>query len=321
MTPMRHLRAASLAIIALCAVSAPARQNINILWLGNSFTGLGELYNLEKEIINLCDTSLNVVSSYCKVLWGMGLDQQYADQQVMDSVRSGRYRYVVVQGYLNSGASEFKTTMVQMTLQYGALIINEAKAAGATPIVFLHQVNQGSTADRWDTLISTYDKLARTTSAVLAPCGIAWRRALRDHPDMNFWGTADGSDNHHQGSYGVYMNACVFYRVMTGKSPVGISVRHAKRIDNGVYRDFTADTALMMQQYALATVDSVQGGATAVAPLRVAPSVVAGARKPAALVFMPASRRLGSDRMFALDGSLAGQTASRAVNSMTVLQR
>jgi hypothetical protein len=94
---------------------------------------------------------------------------------------------------------------------------------------------------------------------------------------MNFWGTADGSDNHHQGSYGVYMNACVFYKVMTGKSPVGIPVTHAKRIDNGAYRDFTPDTALFMQQYALATVDSVlNAGSTAV--VRERPRVWAAAQ-------------------------------------------
>jgi hypothetical protein len=290
-----------IAVMFLCVAVAPsaagAKQSINLLWLGNSFTGLGELYNLEKEIINTCDTSLNVVSSYCKPLWGQGLDAQYNDAQVMDSVRSGRYRYVVVQGYLNSGASEFKTTMVQMTLQYGVLIINEIKAAGSVPIVFLHQVNQGSTADRWDTLISTYAKLADSTGAKLAPCGIAWRRAITERPDMNFWGTADGSDNHHQGSYGVYLNACVFYMVMTGKSPVGISVTHAKRIDTGAYRDFTPDTALMLQQYAYATVDScMRAGATAAGPQthRAETTVSARHAARAIVVSRPRSGRWGA---------------------------
>jgi hypothetical protein len=67
-----------------------AKQNTNILWPGNSFTGLGELCGLEKAIINTCDTSLNVVSSHCAALRGQGLDAQYSNQAFMDSVRSRR---------------------------------------------------------------------------------------------------------------------------------------------------------------------------------------------------------------------------------------
>jgi hypothetical protein len=294
-------------ILLLCAgllSGAMARQDIRIMWIGNSFTALGDLPGLEQEIINTCDTSLNVVSWYCKARWGQGLDSQYYDQQIMDSIRSERYRYVVVQGYLNSGASEFKTTMVQMTLHYGALIINAIKAAHSTPIVFLHQVNQGSTADRWDTLISTYAKLADSTGAVLAPCGIAWRRAILERPAMNFWGTADGSDNHHQGSYGVYLNACVFYMVMTGKSPVGIPVQHAKRIDNGVYRDFTADTALFMQQYAFGAVDScMRANATQAQSQRLTVARGATARQANRIVYGVRPQDAPAARSFTLQGA------------------
>jgi hypothetical protein len=69
-----------------------------------------------------------------------------------------------------------------------------------------------------DSLKSSYSKISNILSALLVPCGEAWRTAKLIRPDVNLW----DSDESHPTLDGSYLNACVFFAKIFNQSPVGI---------------------------------------------------------------------------------------------------
>ena len=66
-----------------------------------------------------------------------------------------------------------------------------------------------------------YRKLAKETNATIVPVGPAWEMARSVRPEIELY-DPDGS---HPSAVGAYLSACVFYRVLTGKSPLGLPSR------------------------------------------------------------------------------------------------
>jgi hypothetical protein len=64
--------------------------------------------------------------------------------------------------------------------------------------------------------IRTYEALAPTVNAVIAPAGVAWMRARAADPSADFY-----RDDRHPSVEGSYLIACVFYATLTGRTAVG----------------------------------------------------------------------------------------------------
>ena len=62
-----------------------------------------------------------------------------------------------------------------------------------------------------------YLEVAGEIGAAVAPVGVAWQRALEEHPELELW-QRDGS---HPSPEGTYLAACVFYATLLGTSPEG----------------------------------------------------------------------------------------------------
>jgi hypothetical protein len=100
-----------------------------------------------------------------------------------------------------------------------------------------------------DGLSATYARLAGAAApaadgspgGLVVPVGDAWRRVLANPPAPALH-VADGS---HPTPAGTYLAACVFYGVVHGKSPVGLTGRFA---------DLNPPTARRLQEVAWATV-------------------------------------------------------------------
>lgn len=63
---------------------------------------------------------------------------------------------------------------------------------------------------------ATYANLASRVSALQVPAGQAWQRVRSNYPGIGLY-----DDNVHPGQAGAYLIACVFYKAITGRSPVG----------------------------------------------------------------------------------------------------
>ena len=87
-----------------------------------------------------------------------------------------------------------------------------------------------------------YQSEGAAVGARVAPVGMAWARAHQLAPSLGLW----GGDDTHPSTEGTYLAACVFYDMLTGRSPVGNP--YAAGID--------PLTARMLQQIAAASVST-----------------------------------------------------------------
>ena len=105
-------------------------------------------------------------------------------------------------------------------------LADEARRAGAQPLLFLTWAHR--TGDRRNVAGDTYTAMqervatgyadaARAAHGAVAPGGLAWAHALTQRPRLDRW----AGDGTHPSRAGSYLAACVFYSVLTRRSPVG----------------------------------------------------------------------------------------------------
>ncbi len=68
-------------------------------------------------------------------------------------------------------------------------------------------------------IANAYEDIAHECDAMLAPVGKAWD-LIQDYPELPDLYHKDGR---HASKAGAYLSACVFYTLMCGDSPIGLS--------------------------------------------------------------------------------------------------
>lgn len=96
--------------------------------------------------------------------------------------------------------------------------------------------------EQTDKLEKAYLDIARQTHGYVAPVGLAFARAVEQHPEINLY----HSDGNHPSLAGTYLTACVLFATLYHHSPVG----GALPVDG----DMTERTARALQQTAWDTV-------------------------------------------------------------------
>jgi hypothetical protein len=67
------------------------------------------------------------------------------------------------------------------------------------------------------------------TGSRIAPVGTAFRLFQKEHPEISIY----TSDNKHPSAVGTYLAACVFFKMMTGESPLGLERRYERKDEYG----------------------------------------------------------------------------------------
>ena len=63
----------------------------------------------------------------------------------------------------------------------------------------------------------------------MAPVGTAFRLFQENHPEISVF----TSDNKHPSAVGTYLAACVFLKMLTGESPLGLERRYERKDEYG----------------------------------------------------------------------------------------
>ena len=71
--------------------------------------------------------------------------------------------------------------------------------------------------------------LVDKTGSVMVPIDQAFRIFQQSHPNIPIF----MSDNKHPSPVGTYLAACVYFRIFTGESPMGLSRRYERKDENG----------------------------------------------------------------------------------------
>ena len=206
---VREWRAAPLVLclIALLA-SCGSQPATKVLFIGNSFTFYnGGIDAQLAEMAPSCRTQLLATGGYT-------LQKHWNDAAELQTIRSGRFSYVVLQEQSQTpvyGRALFAT--------YAADFSHLIRASGSRPVLLMTWQRPDSA--QWGVttanLAAAYQAVGANIGAKVAPAGLAFANALALRPDLVL-NNPDG----HPTMDGTYLAACVVYGTIFGRSPVGI---------------------------------------------------------------------------------------------------
>ena len=67
-------------------------------------------------------------------------------------------------------------------------------------------------------IFHAYEEVSARAAATVAPVGVAWRRSLKERPNLALY----QQDKIHPTPAGTYLAACVFYKTLLDRTPVGL---------------------------------------------------------------------------------------------------
>ena len=156
---------------------------------------------------------------------GWTLEQHAQATNTLEKIQQGTWDYVVLQE--QSIIPSNNVVRVQSMYPAVRTLNKEIENIGATTIMFmtwgrrdgLSQLAYANFSQMQTGLAKGYLNIAIELNILVSPVGFAWQNALRKDAQLDLW-QADGS---HPSKTGTYLAACVFYAVIFGESPEGLS--------------------------------------------------------------------------------------------------
>jgi len=176
---------------------------VKILFVGHSYTAWWALPETVAALVNSGQSEIHVTTERA-FRGGAGLEYFVNQTDTLERIRNGGFDYVV-QG--SPGTPEATAAFHQAV-----------RDAGARAMIYCLWVGREAEPAEQEPRTREQLELARQTGAVFVPVGPAWQTARERRPDLELHNVHDG---HHPELAGSYLSACVFYAVLTGRSPVG----------------------------------------------------------------------------------------------------
>jgi hypothetical protein len=210
------------------------KTNINVLFVGNSFTfyNNGVDFHLQKmlDADTLNDTTVNysiqkiAVSSYT-------LQAHYQDSLTIKKIKSDKWNIVVLQEQ-----STRPINNPDLFLEYATKLDLEIKKINAKTVLYMTWAPK-ETPNDITTIAASYISVGSQIKAQVVPTGSVWDAFQKASPQINLY----FSDNKHPSLAGTYLVSCAFYFCLFNKNPmnntylpVGISIQDATAIRKGV---------------------------------------------------------------------------------------
>ena len=218
-------------------------QVINVLFIGNSHT---YLHYMPAMAVKLGEAGGHPIDARQTTGEGASLEWHWNNPYTRDFIKEEIWDYVILQER-SGGPLENRAAMST----YARKLHEKIKAQGAKTVLFMtwadrrHPETQKAIAD-------AYTQLSEELGAMLAPVGLAWEKAQKEYPAT----VLHHRDDRHANPVGAYLTACVFYAVLTQKSPAGlpgtIFAAQKERVN------LTADKASLLQKIAEASQTTTQ---------------------------------------------------------------
>ncbi|MCT4583193.1 MAG: PKD domain-containing protein [Flavobacteriales bacterium] len=203
-------------------------QKLNVLFLGNSYTGVNNLPSLTAQLATSLGDTINYDSN---TPGGQTLQGHSTNSTSLNKIAQGNWDFVVLQD--QSQRPSFPPSQVATEVYpYAATLVDSIRSANVctTPLFYMTwgRENGDQQNCQFYTPICTYDgmqqrlresylEMTYNNQASVSPVGVAWKYT-RDHfPNIDLY-TSDGS---HPSLAGSYLAACVFYSSMFRTSPEG----------------------------------------------------------------------------------------------------
>lgn len=197
----------TLILVSCTSIGGPNLPSKKILFIGNSYTDFNK--GLDYQLLKFAPNS----NAARITPGGYTLQNHWEDTNTLETIRSGNWDVVVLQEQSQSPVTSYKSFA-----EYAQKFNSEIKAAGAETILFMtwerpDSVQYGVTTQA---LSNNYTFLGQQLGIKIAPVGLAFENALREHPDLVLY-----SEDGHPTAAGTYLATAIFYGVIFDQSPVG----------------------------------------------------------------------------------------------------
>lgn len=218
-----------LLLIAVNILAVPAQcsgdYKIKALFIGNSHTYVNG--GLPQLLMRLDPT----IYANMVVIGGATLKQLWDDGKAQQAIADKRFgwNYVILQ---ENGRGPMGNAVVMRT--YAIAFDKEIRKSGAKTILFMTQGYsevffrnngynnaQAPAADMLTINQQVYENIGQEIGAQVAPVALAWDKCKAY--DLY------SPDGYHANPRGTYLTACVFYTVLTGKSPIGLATYNLQK--------------------------------------------------------------------------------------------
>lgn len=214
-----------------------------ILFVGNSYT---YFWNLPHTVDLLAESEDIDITTKQSTAGGANWAHHWKGERNLKTkeiIAEGDFDIVVIQNHSMSTIDRPDSLMY-----YGELLNEHIRKSGAQTYLYMTWAREWNPY-MMEPIKEKYTQLAEKINARIVPVGLAWQRARELRPDFPLY-FPDGS---HQSALGTYLSACVFYGILTGKSPVGLTSRLISEDKYGekIYIQLqTAEDALFCQKVA-----------------------------------------------------------------------
>ena len=222
---MRKLFVAILYLFSCLAGQDKNKENI--LFIGNSFTFYWNLPLVVEAMANERNYNYDITQSTAS---GSSLKDHWFENDELKSktlIATGRYDRVVLQDHSLNPLQNLVESR-----RYFIDFIEWVKANNGAPYIYATWMYKGISNNNYNVVDPIQDALqpvADKTGAVMVPIDQAFRTLQKRHPNIPIF----MSDNKHPSPVGTYLAACVYFRIFTGESPLGLSRRYERKDENG----------------------------------------------------------------------------------------
>ena len=209
--------------------SVMAQETYNVLFIGNSYTGVN---NLPKLVADIAASKGDEIIYDTHTPGGNTFEQHSANPTALAKIADGNWDYVVLQE--QSQRPAFSPGQVSNDVYpYAKRLCDTIRFHNpcATPLFYMTWGRENGDASNCDNyppictfegmqerLTASYTEMADNNDyAAVAPVGEAWKALRESNPEINLY-SGDGS---HPSIHGSYLAACVFYTSITKESSIG----------------------------------------------------------------------------------------------------
>ena len=204
-----------------------AQNETKVLFVGNSFTFYWNLPSIVESMAKEKGVLLDVHQS---TAGGASLKQHWnSDKDLItrELIESGSFSRVVLQDYSSNPLLKKKESNEYFKRFVQLIKSNQGQAIIYGTWMFPAISDKKYKSD--DPIQSALKPISIKTNTPIAPVGTAFRLFQKKHPEIPLF----TSDSKHPSPVGSYLAACVFFKLLTGKSPLGLSRRFDRKDELG----------------------------------------------------------------------------------------
>ncbi len=215
--------------VQLCILITFISAQEKILFIGNSFTFYWNLPSLVESMAKERGISLNIFQS---TAGGATLKDHWDSKKGLKSkavLKDNSFSTIILQDHSTSpllktdeSKEYFKRFIKLINKKNSDVILYGTWTYPAKPLI-------GESFIGVDPIQYVLKPITDQTNSRIAPVGTAFRLFQKEYPDLSLF----TSDNKHPSPVGTYLAACVFFKILTGESPLGLERRYERKDEYG----------------------------------------------------------------------------------------